>query len=71
MMFACALYPTDKRFLTTVAEEIEEQIFRLRKHPSILVFAGNNENEVAIRTHWWSVSNYSGRNIQEGGEEIV
>ncbi|PAV60878.1 hypothetical protein WR25_17133 [Diploscapter pachys] len=59
LMFACALYPTNKEFLDSVQTEMQQQIWRLRKHASILVYAGNNENEIAIRDHWWSVSNYS------------
>lgn len=53
MMFACALYETDKAFLESVAVEVTQQIRRLQHHPSIAIWAGNNENEVAIATGWW------------------
>lgn len=28
---------------------------RLKSHPSIALWAGNNENEVALVTNWWGV----------------
>ena len=40
MMFACALYPTDKEFLKSVDTEIRQQIRRLQPHPSIALWAG-------------------------------
>ena len=53
MMFACSLYPTDEAFLVSVSAEIAYQIQRLRSHPSIIVWSGNNENEAAMAQHWW------------------
>ncbi|ETN80984.1 hypothetical protein NECAME_08833 [Necator americanus] len=58
LMFACALYPADVDFLTTVRTEVKQQIWRIKRHTSVLLWAGNNENEIAIRLHWWSVENY-------------
>jgi beta-mannosidase len=49
-MFACALYPRNSAFLRNVEAEVKEQILRLRHHPSVLCWAGNNENELAIRS---------------------
>ena len=40
MMFACALYETDKAFLESVAVEVTQQIRRLQHHPSIAIWAG-------------------------------
>ncbi|KAE8630723.1 hypothetical protein XENTR_v10000933 [Xenopus tropicalis] len=54
-MFACALYPTDKWFLETVEAEVIHQMRRLRSHPSIIVWSGNNENEAAIADNWFSI----------------
>uniref|UniRef100_A0A8C5PSX5 beta-mannosidase n=1 Tax=Leptobrachium leishanense TaxID=445787 RepID=A0A8C5PSX5_9ANUR len=54
-MFACALYPTDGWFLDTVREEVIHQLRRLKSHPSIIVWSGNNENEVAIAQNWFAV----------------
>ncbi|WP_299664845.1 glycoside hydrolase family 2 protein [uncultured Polaribacter sp.] len=50
-MFACTLYPSDKEFVDNVKQEAIENIKRLRNHPSIGVWCGNNEIETAI--HNW------------------
>ncbi len=42
-MFACALYPGDTAFLQTVRHEAEDQVCRLRNHPCIALWCGNNE----------------------------
>jgi beta-mannosidase len=44
-MFACAAYPVYGDFLREVELEAEYQIHRLRNHPSLLLWCGNNENE--------------------------
>ncbi|XP_063039646.1 beta-mannosidase [Engraulis encrasicolus] len=54
-MFACALYPTDQDFIQTVNEEVVQQVRRLKSHPSIIVWSGNNENEAAIATDWFGI----------------
>lgn len=43
-MFACGQYPADPEFKANVACEAEDQITRLRNHPSLVIFAGNNED---------------------------
>lgn len=53
MMFACSLYPVNELFLDLIKKETENQVIRLRYHPSIIVWAGNNENEVAIHEQWY------------------
>lgn len=53
-MFACGTYPTNTEFLNNVAYEVRHQMHRLRHHPSIIVWAGNNENEAAISTNWYN-----------------
>ncbi|XP_064073932.1 beta-mannosidase [Vanessa tameamea] len=53
-MFACAMYPVDPEFLDNVRAEIQHNVLRLQHHPSIAVWAGNNENEVALRGNWYS-----------------
>jgi len=44
--FACGHYPEDSRFLNMVEGEVEATIRRLRNHPSIILWCGNNENEM-------------------------
>ena len=46
-MFACAMYPGDPDFLANVKEEVEFQIPRIASHPSLTIFNGNNEVDVA------------------------
>ncbi|XP_030626343.1 beta-mannosidase [Chanos chanos] len=54
-MFACALYPTEQDFVETVREEVIQQVRRLKSHPSVVIWSGNNENEAAIATDWFSI----------------
>ncbi|XP_071765684.2 beta-mannosidase [Centroberyx gerrardi] len=54
-MFACAMYPTEDDFIQTVREEVIQQVRRLKSHPSIVVWSGNNENEAALATDWFSI----------------
>lgn len=46
-MFACSMYPGNDAFLENVRAEAEENIQRLRNHPSIVLWCGNNEIEAA------------------------
>ena len=43
-MFACAMYPADANFLENAKQEAIENVKRLRQHPSIALWCGNNEN---------------------------
>jgi len=47
LMFACAMYPGDSAFLANVKNEFEYQMPRIASHPSVVLFNGNNEVEVA------------------------
>ncbi|KAF2896670.1 hypothetical protein ILUMI_09505, partial [Ignelater luminosus] len=58
-MFACSMYPTTDKFLRTVVDEVKHQIRRLQHHPSIVLWAGNNENEVALIHNWYVNFNYT------------
>lgn len=45
-MFACAEYPEDRdEFLENVRDEAEKAVRRLRHHPCIALWCGNNEND--------------------------
>ncbi|WP_226000189.1 beta-mannosidase [Paenibacillus sp. BJ-4] len=46
-MFACSMYPGDKAFLDNVVQEAEDNIKRLRNHPCIALWCGNNEIDSA------------------------
>ncbi|MFC1563765.1 glycoside hydrolase family 2 protein [candidate division KSB1 bacterium] len=55
-MFACSMYPGDEEFLDNVRKEAEYQVKRLRGHPSLALWCGNNEIETAW-FHWgWKQS---------------
>ncbi|MHA1699371.1 MAG: beta-mannosidase [Promethearchaeota archaeon] len=43
--FACAIYPTSKEFIENVTREAIQNIKRLRIHPSLALWCGNNEVE--------------------------
>lgn len=43
-MFACANYPANKAYLASVEEEAMQNVRRLQHHPSIVIWAGNNED---------------------------
>ncbi|HKI88418.1 MAG TPA: glycoside hydrolase family 2 protein [Draconibacterium sp.] len=42
-MFACAMFPDDQAFLDNVKQEAIDNVKRLRNHPSIGLWCGNNE----------------------------
>lgn len=44
-MFACASYPTHNSFIKNITSEFEYNIKRIRNHPSLAIWCGNNENE--------------------------
>ena len=53
-MFACAMYPDDDAQLAREVElEARSQVARLRTHPSVALWCGNNENQwIHDRTFW-------------------
>jgi len=52
-MFAGSMYPGDQKFISSVKNEIEFQVTRLRNHPSIALWCGNNEVDVAWNYWGW------------------
>jgi len=44
-MFACAMYPENDAFAAEVDMEARYQVRRLRNHPSLALWCGNNENQ--------------------------
>ena len=52
-MFACAMYPGNAEFLETVKQEAIDNVKRLRNHPSIALWCGNNENLSAWENWGW------------------
>lgn len=52
-MFAGSMYPSDTGFTDNVLAEVEDNVRRLRNHPSIIHWNGNNEIEVAWKNWGW------------------
>jgi beta-mannosidase len=52
-MFACAMYPGDPDFMSNVAKEAIDNVKRLRNHPSIALWCGNNENSEGWHRWGW------------------
>lgn len=46
--FGCTTYPQDDAFKNKVKTEADKVIRRLRNHASIVLWAGNNENDVSL-----------------------
>ena len=57
-MFACAMYPFDNAFLQKISDEATYNIKRLRNHPSIALWCGNNEIDEGWKNWGWQ-NNYS------------
>ena len=56
-MFACAMYPEDDPdFVAEVDAEARYQVRRLRSHPSLALWCGNNENQWLHDRQYWDRS---------------
>lgn len=53
-MFANAMYPGTPEFIKSVQGEVTQQIVRLRNHPCIALWCGNNEIEEGWKNWGWS-----------------
>jgi beta-mannosidase len=53
-MFSCSAYPAAEWFLECVEREVRNQVKRLKDHPCITVWCGNNENLGAL--NWYPES---------------
>jgi len=52
-MFSCSQYPGDEAFLDNVRQEAVYQVKRLRHHPCIVLWCGNNEMEWGWHSWGW------------------
>lgn len=73
-MFACTLYPSDPAFLENVKQEAADNIRRLRNHPSLALWCGNNEVAVAIKNWGWqsgyAYTNTQWESLQQGYDKL-
>ncbi len=63
-MFACSMYPGDEAFLENVRREAVDNVRRLRNHPSLALWAGNNEIEAAWQGWGWQWKFKLGKDAQ-------
>jgi beta-mannosidase len=63
-MFACSMYPGDAPFVENVRQEAIENVRRLRNHPSLALWAGNNEVEAAWQQWGWPARFHLGKAAQ-------
>jgi beta-mannosidase len=62
-MFACSEYPDDAAMCRVVRREAELVVRRLRNHPSIVIWCGNNENEWLYERRWPENPRFFGRRL--------
>ena len=53
--FSCGVYPAHDEFVASVRREAEDNVKRLRHHPSMTLFCGNNEDYQMV-LQWGSCS---------------
>lgn len=71
-MFACAMYPSDTLFLENIKQEAIDNVKRLRHHPSIALWCGNNENSEGWHRWGWqnSFTEDQAKKIWKGYQKI-
>ncbi len=52
-MFACSMYPAEGALLENIRQEAIDNVVRLRNHPSIAIWCGNNECQDAWYNWGW------------------
>ncbi|MHA2007144.1 MAG: glycosyl hydrolase 2 galactose-binding domain-containing protein [Promethearchaeota archaeon] len=61
--FACAIYPYNTDFIENVKQEAIQNIIRLRSHPSLALWCGNNEIESGWK--WYTIGSGIVKNKNE------
>ena len=67
-MFACAMFPGDEAFLDNVKQEAIDNVKRLRNHPSIALWCGNNE--ILAAWYGWGWKKAEEAKNQENADKI-
>jgi beta-mannosidase len=71
-MFACAAYPAfDKAFMKNVKAEAEDNVRRLRHHPSLALWCGNNEIEMGLAREKWTESSMSWKDYSKLFDKLL
>jgi beta-mannosidase len=53
LMFACAMYPGDSAFINNVRQEVKDNATRLKYHPCLALWCGNNEIDEGWKNWGW------------------
>ncbi len=71
-MFACAMYPGDSAFIKNVETEARQNIKRLRNHPCLALWCGNNEVDEAWHNWGWAnkYNKQDSAKVRQGYENI-
>ncbi len=64
-MFACAMVPPMEDFKQNIYEEAVQNVKRLRNHPSIALYCGNNEVAAYMGSNFWGTAKGAFRNSQD------
>lgn len=64
-IFACTMYPSEGQLLETMKQEFEDNIRRIRNHPSLALWCGSNELEYS-----WASKSLKKRNSPEKMDAI-
>lgn len=62
--FACGVYPAHEEFLQNVKAEAEDNVMRLRHHPAMALWCGNNEDYQQV-LQWGGITDLPARVIYE------
>ncbi|KAJ7476843.1 glycoside hydrolase, partial [Mycena galericulata] len=62
--FACGVYPAHDTFVASVRKEAEDNVRRLRHHPALALFCGNNEDYQMV-LQWGDVKDFPAIKIYE------
>jgi beta-mannosidase len=65
----CTTYPQDQEFSGKIKKEASKVIMRLRNHPSLVLWAGNNENDVSLE--WGDDQSYIDPNTDIISRDIL
>ena len=66
-MTGCSVFPQDDRYAKLTEQEIKSVVMRLRNHPSMALWSGNNENDDAFgwRNPNWRIDPNRDRNSRQ------
>jgi beta-mannosidase len=62
-LFACSFYPDRQWFMDMIKKEATQNIIRLRNHPSLVIWCGNNEIDWQQAMHTRKGRKFYGKNI--------